>query len=222
MIVAIDGPAGSGKSTVAKQLARRLNFTHIETGSMYRAVAWKARKLGLDLNDAERVAETAKNLDLHFIPGPDGQRVHVDGEDASPYLKNVSQDAALVASYPGVRTILVARQRLMGSEGDSVMEGRDIGTDVFPNAEIKFYMDADPAERGRRRYEELKAQGQDVDLDHIIKQVKKRDHEDCTRKVSPLRKAESAILIETTKRTIEQVVEEMLERVQSYSSAKIP
>ncbi len=222
MIIAIDGPAGSGKSTVAKLLASRLNFTHIETGSMYRAVAWKAQKLGLDLSDAERVAETAKNLDLHFIPGPDGQKVRVDGEDASPYLKSVSQAAAQVAGYAGVREILVARQRLMGAEGDSVMEGRDIGTDVFPNAEIKFFMDADPVERGHRRYEELKAQGRDVDLDHIIEQVKKRDHEDRNRAVSPLRQADGAILIDTTKRTIEQVVEEMLERVQSYSATKIP
>ncbi|MBI4382965.1 MAG: (d)CMP kinase [Nitrospinae bacterium] len=217
MIIAIDGPAGSGKSTVARQVAAKLRFRYIETGSMYRAVAWKARQRGIDLGDRERVAEVARGLDLEFVPRPEGQSLLVDGENASPVLKDeeVGRGAAVVAAYKEVRDIMTAKQREIGRSGNVVMDGRDIGTIVFPEADWKFFLDADPAERGRRRYLELKGKNQVVDLDVIVEQVKQRDHEDRNRPIAPLRPARDAILVDTTHLRIEEVVDEVARRIQA-------
>ncbi|MBI4388576.1 MAG: (d)CMP kinase [Nitrospinae bacterium] len=217
MIIAIDGPAGSGKSTVARQVAAKLNFQYIETGSMYRAVAWKARQRGIDLGDQERVAEVARRLDLEFVPRPEGQVLLVDGENASPVLKDedVGRGAAVVAAYKEVRDIMTAKQREIGRSGNVVMDGRDIGTIVFPEADRKFFLDADPAERGRRRYLELKGKNQEVDLDVVVEQVKQRDHEDRNRPIAPLKPAPDAILVDTTHLRIEEVVDEVARRIQA-------
>jgi cytidylate kinase len=222
MIIAIDGPAGSGKSTVAKLLALKLNFSHIETGSMYRAVAWAALDRGIDLKDREQVANVAKTLAVEFIPASDGQTVMLGERNLTPLIKTerISEAAATVAAYPAVRDTLTAQQRQMGKNGNVVMEGRDIGTVVFPTAERKFFLDARPEERGKRRFQELLAKGQQVDLQQVIDQVKQRDHEDRNRPVSPLRPADDAILIDTTDLNIEEVVDTLVRLVKSAKASQ--
>ena len=215
MIIAIDGPAGSGKSTVAKFIAKRLNYRYIDTGAMYRAVAWSAEKKDIDLSDEKAVGQWVTQLKIEFIADPEGQQVKVNGENATGLLKNevVGRGAAKVAAQKRVREILVAKQQEIGQSGNVVMDGRDIGTQVFPNAELKFFMDADAEERGKRRYLELKGKNQDVDLKKIIAEIKQRDHEDRTRAISPLFPAEDAIKIDTTEFDIEEVIEKVMEQI---------
>ena len=215
MIIAIDGPAGSGKSTVAKLVAKRLNYRYIDTGAMYRAVAWTAQKKGLSLTDETAMAELARSLKIEFVPGADGQSVLVDGENATAHLKNetVGKGAATVAAQKSVREVLVARQRQIGETGNVVMDGRDIGTVVFPQANKKFFFVADAEERGRRRYEELKSKNPDLDLKIIIEEIRQRDHEDCNRKISPLVSAEDALEVDTTRLSIEEVTDHVLKNI---------
>jgi cytidylate kinase len=215
MIIAIDGPAGSGKSTIAKLVAKRLNYRYIDTGAMYRAVAWTAQKKGLSLTDETAMAELARSLKIEFVPGADGQSVLVDGENATAHLKNetVGKGAATVAAQKSVREVLVARQRQIGETGNVVMDGRDIGTVVFPQANKKFFFVADAEERGRRRYEELKSKNPDLDLKIIIEEIQQRDHEDCNRKISPLVRAEDALEVDTTRLSIEEVTDHVLKNI---------
>ena len=217
MIIAIDGPAGSGKSTVAKIIAGKLHFRYIDTGSMYRAVAWKSLLKNVDLSDEETVAEIARNVKIDLVPEEGGQSVFVDGENATNQLKQetISRAAAVVAAQPMIRKIMTKKQRELGNREDVVMDGRDIGTVVFPNAEKKFFLDAEPKERGRRRFDELKTKKQeaDVDLVTIVEQVKQRDHEDRTRKIAPLRQADDAISIDTTRLDISQVVDQIMKEI---------
>ena len=215
MIIAIDGPAGSGKSTIAKLVAKRLNYRYIDTGAMYRAVAWTAQKKGLSLTDETAMAELARSLKIEFVPGADGQSVLVDGENATTDLKNetVGKRAATVAAQKSVREVLVARQRQIGETGNVVMDGRDIGTVVFPQANKKFFFVADAEERGRRRYEELKSKNPDLDLKIIIEEIRQRDHEDCNRKISPLVRAEDALEVDTTRLSIEEVTDHVLKNI---------
>jgi cytidylate kinase len=217
MIIAIDGPAGSGKSSVAKIVAGKLKCLHIDSGAMYRAVAWKAQQLEMDLADHKKVAEMTGKLNIKLIPSTEKQTILVDGQDITGFLKNeiIGRDAATVASQKAVREILVAKQQAMGRDREIVMDGRDIGTVVFPNADRKFFLDADPGERGLRRYKELKNKTPDVDLDSIIEQVKKRDEEDKNRKVSPLKKAADAVLIDTTHLNIDEVVNQIMQLIES-------
>ncbi|VAX26382.1 Cytidylate kinase [hydrothermal vent metagenome] len=216
MIIAIDGPAGSGKSSVAKIIAQKLQFRHVNTGAMYRAVALKARQLNRDLGDEGQVAEVARKQNIEFIPGASGQAIVLDGEDVTSLLRSeqVDQDAAIVASLGEVREILVAKQRDMEKTGSIVMEGRDIGTVVFPQAERKFFLDATPEERGKRRFQELQAKHQEVDVDTIIEQIRQRDEKDRNREVSPLIQAKDAIYIDTTNFKLEEVVEQILESIE--------
>lgn len=215
MIIAIDGPAGSGKSTIAKFVAKKLNYRYIDTGAMYRAVAWSAEKEGIDLDDEAAVGRWAKQLKIELAAGPKGQQVRVNGENAAGLLKNeiAGRGAAKVAAQKKVREILVARQQEIGRSGNVVMDGRDIGTQVFPKADVKIFMDADAEERGKRRYLELKGKKQDVDLESVIKEIKQRDHEDRTRAISPLLPAEDAVEIDTTKFSIEEVVGQVMEKI---------
>ena len=215
MIIAIDGPAGSGKSTVAKFIAKRLNYRYIDSGAMYRAVAWSAEKKDIDLSDENAVGQWVTQLKIEFIADPEGQQVKVNGENATGLLKNevVGRGAAKVAAQKRVREILVAKQQEIGQSGNVVMDGRDIGTQVFPNAELKFFMDADVEARGKRRYLELKVKNQDVDLTKIIAEIKQRDHEDRTRTISPLCLAKDAIKIDTTEFDIEEVIEKIMEQI---------
>lgn len=215
MIIAIDGPAGSGKSTVAKLVAKRLNYRYIDTGAMYRAVAWTAQKKGLDLTDEPVMTQIALSLNIEFVPGAKGQSVLVEGENATTLLKNetVGRGAATVAAQKFVRETLVARQRKIGEAGNIVMDGRDIGTVVFPKADKKFFFIADAEERGRRRYEELTSKNQGLDLKTIIEEIRQRDHEDRNRKFSPLVKADDALEVDTTRLSIEEVTDHVFKNI---------
>ncbi|MEE8268923.1 MAG: (d)CMP kinase [Nitrospinaceae bacterium] len=215
MIIAIDGPAGSGKSTVAQLIASRLNFKYIETGSMYRAVAWKAQQAGIDPGDTERVAEVARTISIEFQPGAERQKVMVDGEDLTPVLKTetIGRLAAIVAANKAVREIMVAQQQNMGQNGNAVMDGRDIGTVVFPDAEKKFFLVADQKERAQRRHEEIKAKHPEVTFERIYEQLQQRDYEDENREVSPLVPAKDSIRLDTTQMNIDDVVAQMIEMI---------
>ena len=215
MIIAIDGPAGSGKSTIAKFIAKNLNYRYIDTGAMYRAVAWSARKKGINLDDENAVGQWVAQLKIEFLADPSGQQVKVNGENATGLLKNevVGRGAAKVAAQKRVREILVAKQQEIGKAGNLVMDGGDIGSQVFPNADLKFFLDADAEERGKRRYLELKEENMDVDLENIIAEIKKRDYEDKTRSISPLCPARDAIEVDTTKFTIEEVIHQVMEKI---------
>jgi cytidylate kinase len=161
------------------------------------------------------MAELARGLKIEFVPGADGQSVLVDGENATAHLKNetVGKGAATVAAQKSVREVLVARQRQIGETGNVVMDGRDIGTVVFPQANKKFFFVADAEERGRRRYEELKSKNPDLDLKIIIEEIRQRDHEDCNRKISPLVRAEDALEVDTTRLSIEEVTDHVLKNI---------
>ncbi len=215
MIIAIDGPAGSGKSTVAQLIASRLNFKYIETGSMYRAVAWKAQQAGIDPGDTERVAEVARTIAIEFQPGAERQKVIVDGEDLTPVLKTetIGRLAAVVAANKAVREIMVAQQQRMGQNGNTIMDGRDIGTVVFPDAEKKFFLVADQKERAQRRHEEIKAKHPEVTFERIYEQLQQRDYEDENREVSPLVPAKDSIRLDTTQMNIDDVVAQMIEMI---------
>ena len=215
MIIAIDGPAGSGKSTVAKLVAKKLKYRYIDTGAMYRSVAWTAQKKGIDLADEVAMAKIATSLSIEFVPSAEGQSVLVDGENATACLKNetVGKGAATVAAQKSVREVLVARQRQIGETGNVVMDGRDIGTVVFPQSDKKFFFVADAEERGRRRYEELKTKNPDLNLKHIIEEIRQRDYEDCNRKISPLVRAEDALEVDTTRLSIEEVTDLVLKNI---------
>jgi CMP/dCMP kinase len=214
MIIAIDGPAGSGKSTVARIVAEKLNFRYIDTGSMYRSVAWKSLQKKTILRNEDAVADIASKIKIELIPNKDGQLVFVDGKNITDQLKveEISRGAAIVAAQPMIREIMTNKQRELGEQGKVVMDGRDIGTVVFPQADKKFFLDADSKERGRRRFAELeeKNQAKNTDLSTIIKQIVERDHEDCTRKIAPLKQAKDAMLIDTTYLSVNQVVEEII------------
>jgi cytidylate kinase len=182
-IIAIDGPAGSGKSTVAKQLAQRLNFLYIDTGAMYRAVTVKVLQSGADPADRPAVETLAEQARIEFIPGQIG-RVLLDGKDVSEAIRTPEVSrlvSAHVASYPQVRREMVARQRQMGNRGGVVMEGRDITTVVFPQAQIKVFLHASQEERARRRFEELQAKGRPQPFDELLRDLRRRDEEDRNR-----------------------------------------
>jgi len=219
MIIAIDGPAGSGKSTVAKIVAEKLNFRYIDTGSMYRSVAWKSLQKKTELENKEAVADIASKTNIELVPGKYGQLVFVDGEDITNQLKVevISRGAAIVAAQPIIRKIMTTKQRKLGKRGKVVMDGRDIGTVVFPEADKKFFLDADPKERGRRRFAELKEkkQAENTDLPTIIEQVIQRDNEDRNRKIAPLKQAKDAVFIDTTHLSIDQVVKEIIKTINS-------
>lgn len=214
-VIAIDGPVGAGKSTVARAVAQRLGYRYVDTGAMYRSVAWAAMQQGIDLKDRERVTALARAIAIEFAPAPGGQRVLVGGTDVTEAIRTppVSEGASIASTYPGVRRAMVALQRRMGEGGGVVMEGRDIGTVVFPDAEVKVYLDASLSERARRRYEELQANGERVTYDEVQAALLERDHRDSTRAHSPLRAASDAVAIDSTAMTVDQVVDEILRRV---------
>ncbi len=209
MIVTIDGPAGSGKSTAARELARRLGFRFLDTGAMYRAVAWACLDRRVPLDDAETVAEVARGLRIEF----DNDRVLADGRDVTEAIRTpaVTEAASVVATNPQVREALAAKQRAIGRRGDIVTEGRDQGTVVFPDAEVKFFLTAGPEVRARRRQQELAAKGQSVPLAAVLEQIHQRDRRDETRASGPLRPADDAIRIDTSDLSPTEVLD-LLER----------
>lgn len=214
-VVAIDGRSASGKSTVARAVAVRLGFRHVDTGAMYRSVALAALRRGIPLHDADALAGLAASLEIDLRAAGEGSRVVVDGEDITEAIRapEVSEAASVVSAVPGVRAALVARQRRLGEGGAVVVEGRDIGTVVFPDAEVKVFLDASLEERARRRQADLAARGVHADLDEVRRQQAERDRRDETRAVSPLRPAADAVVIDTTGRDALDVVEEIVRLV---------
>jgi cytidylate kinase len=214
-VVAIDGPAGAGKSTLARGLAEALGLTYVDTGAMYRAVAWKALHLGADLDDPGALGRLARKMRIGFLRNSHGQRVLADGADVTEAVRSpeVTQTASVVAASPGVRRAMVHRQRSLGRDGGVVMEGRDIGTVVFPKADVKFFIDASVRERARRRYKEMHAKDAGVSLAAIEEAIRRRDHRDRNRKDSPLRPAPDAHVVDTTKLSREDVLKRLLSRI---------
>ena len=217
MIIAIDGPSGAGKGTVARRVAARLEYRHIDTGAMYRAVGWKALQDGLNLDDEQAVSELASRIRLTASGGT----VEVDGADISEAIRTPEIDAAAarVARQPRVRAVLIRQQREMGTGGNVVMEGRDIGTVVFPLADVKLYLDASPEERARRRAQDPahSAGKSGVAVQEIARALEARDRSDSTRAASPLIIAPDAIHIDTTGRPIDDIVEQVLKLVEQRS-----
>ncbi len=212
-IVTIDGPAGAGKSTVSKMLARKLNFLYLDTGAMYRAVALRAKRERVDPNDEEALEKLCRGLEISFQGDSEGQRVICQGEDVTERIRDpeIGWMASTVSMKRAVREALVHLQREIGSRGRIVAEGRDTGTVVFPRAKYKFFLNADPEERARRRYRELAARGLAVNPEETKKEVNERDEQDSTRQLAPLRPAEDARIIDSTGLTPEEVVDRMLE-----------
>lgn len=215
LIIAIDGPAGSGKSTIAAQLARKHGYTNIETGAMYRALALKAVESDIGLDDEAALLALAQGSHITLEPTLTGNRVLLDGHDVSLRIRepDVTDAASKVSLHPRVRAWMVERQRAMGRAGGVVMEGRDIGTKVFPDADLKVFLDADPAVRGERRY---KQQGplEPAKAEEVLQELRARDQRDRTRAQSPLVPAADAVVIDSTNLTIEQVlrkIEELIE-----------
>ena len=214
-VIAIDGPVGAGKSTVARRLAEVLGCVHIDSGAMYRALGWKALRVGVDLGDHQRLALLAAATDVRIVTGERGARVLVDGEDVTHALRTPAMDEAssVVSTCPAVRERMVALQRAMAREGGVVMDGRDIGTVVFPNAQLKFFLDADVAVRADRRLTDLRRAGATVEAGRIREEVERRDARDRAREVAPLRAAPDAIRIDSTSLEAEAVVGAMLAEV---------
>ncbi len=215
LIIAIDGPAASGKSTTARLVAERLGYTYLDTGAMYRALTLKALWLGVDGGDEKRLCQLVSSLNLDFSLVDGKLRVLMDGEEVSQKIRDlrVSQMVSIVSKHPRVRRIMVARQRRIGEKGRVVVEGTDIGTVVFPQADLKIYLDACPEERARRRLEELKGKGSSSSFAEQLSSLAERDRLDSQREDSPLRRAEDAILIDTTSLSIEEQVERVLDLV---------
>ena len=211
-IIAIDGPSGAGKSTLSRRLAERLGYTHIDTGAMYRCVALAAHRSGVDLADAERLGALARALDIRLEGAGERQRVVLDGEDVTRAIRTPENSlrTSRVAAVAEVRRALVELQRNLGREGGVVLEGRDIGSVVFPAAEVKIYLEASAEERGRRRFLELQSRGEAVDLAQTILEVRERDAADRQREHSPLVRAEDAVVLDSSGLTIEEVLAEML------------
>ena len=209
MIIAIDGPSGAGKSTVSKAVARRLGFSCLDTGAMYRSIAWQALQDGVSLEDGEALGRIADMHEIGFShePGdPLPRRVSIAGMDVTDAIRTAEIDRSVsaVAAAPAVRQALVAQQQRIGRAGNYVVEGRDIGTVVFPDAELKLFMTADTAVRACRRYKELTGKGMSVTMEEVERNIRERDKADMSRAVSPLRRADDAIVLDNSHMTVDE------------------
>ncbi|NLM45634.1 MAG: (d)CMP kinase [Firmicutes bacterium] len=208
--IAIDGPAGAGKSTAARAVARRLGLAYLDTGAMYRAVTLAALRRKVNLHDGKELEKLAASLDLAVKSGRGGENIiYVDGEDVTEAIRTpeVNRHVSLVAKCPEVRRLMVEKQKEIGRAGNVVMDGRDIGTNVMPDAEVKIFLTASLEERARRRLEELAVKGEKLDLKQMIAEITARDKIDSERECSPLRPAEDAVHLDTTNMTVEEVVD---------------
>jgi cytidylate kinase len=215
LIIAVDGPSGAGKSTLGRRLARELGLLYIDTGAMYRAVALAVAGAGVSTSDAARVAEVARHASIRLEGDADSLRVFLDGRDVSEEIRGeeVGRDASVVSTIPAVRRELVRRQREMGAGGGVVLDGRDIGTVVFPTADVKFFLTADPEARARRRLGEERVRDERQTFAETLADINERDRRDATRDDSPLRAADDAVVIDTTQLSVEDVFRRMLQIV---------
>ena len=215
LVVAIDGPSGAGKSTAGRTLAAQLGYTYIDTGAMYRALALKAMQAGVSLDAEEALATLCRASRIELSDR--GRRVRLDGHDVTAEVRSreISRASSLVSVHPGVRVEMVTRQRELGKDGGVVLDGRDIGSAVFPDAEVKFYLDANPGARTQRRLGVLRAAGSDASFDAVEREVRERDYTDTHRAESPLVRAWDALALDTTKLSPEEVVERMLAAVRA-------
>jgi cytidylate kinase len=220
VIVAIDGPSGAGKGTVARSVAHALGYRHVDTGAMYRAVAWAAVDRHVPLTDERAVADLAAQASIEVEPA----RIVIDGVDVTRAIRTpeIDRAASFVARLPAVRAILVARQRALGATGDIVMEGRDIGTTVFPDADVKVYLDADPSERARRRAHDPAHQGLGTTLAAVATAIEERDAIDRGRPTSPLAVAADAVHLDTTHLSIAEAVDRVLALVRERKARRLP
>ncbi|GAK53192.1 cytidylate kinase [Candidatus Moduliflexus flocculans] len=220
LIIAIDGPAGSGKSSIGDMLAERLGYAHISTGSIYRAIGWKAHQCGISLADVPALVHLIEETTIEFRRNADGSlAVVLDGNDVSHAIttNEAGMFASTVAAIPEVRTGLLSLQRQAGKNGGVILDGRDIGTVVFPDADAKFYLDASAEARAKRRFLQLQEQGREANLEQLIHDIKKRDFDDSNRAVAPLRKADDAMPIDSTNMSREEVVNTMQEYIDRLS-----
>ena len=211
-VIAIDGPAGAGKSTVAKIVAEKLGYTYIDTGAMYRGVAWKTLRDDKEATD-EAILRAVRDIDVRLACTERGTRITVDGADVTAEIRTpeVTHIVSRVAALGPVREKMVELQRAMATDGAVVMDGRDIGTNVLPNADVKIFLTASVEERARRRYDEMVAKGYAVDFDELKDEIASRDKQDSERAISPLRQAEDAVLLDSTALSIDEVVARILE-----------
>ena len=229
LIVAIDGPAGAGKSTVARALAQRFGLLNLESGAMYRAFALKALRTGVATNDAAALESLAHTTQVRLESGSEGNRVLLDSADVTDQLRTpkITAAASEVSIHPPIRRWLVSLQQALGAQGNVVMEGRDIGTVVFPHAPVKIFLDASPEKRGERRYEQTRVDGQIRGSSAatqlptaVLEEIRDRDRRDRTRKDSPLRPAEDAVTIDSTDLSLEQVIERAAALVERYLASE--
>ncbi|NGQ94596.1 (d)CMP kinase [Brevibacillus sp. SYP-B805] len=213
MNIAIDGPAGAGKSTVAKAVASRLRYVYIDTGAMYRALAWAVLQAGISVEDEEAVAALLQHNRIRLERSGNEQRVFWNDTDVTGEIRTpeVSRYASIVASYGAVRSLMLILQRRMAEQGNVVMDGRDIGTHVLPDAEVKIFLTASIRERAKRRFAELMAQGHATTVEELEAEIAERDRRDSEREVAPLRQAADAVLVDTTGRSVEDVVDHILQ-----------
>lgn len=216
LIVAIDGPSGAGKSTITRRVAEILSYVYIDTGAMYRALALAVSREGVSLDDDERVIEICRRSELAFRSSDGGSRMLLNGEDVADLIRTpeMSLLSSAIAGKKAVRELLLGKQRELGKGGGVILEGRDIGTVVFPDADVKFFLSATPEERGRRRYLELRAKGEPVDLEKTVVEVIARDSQDESRDHAPLRQADDAIVIDSTCLSIGEVVDGMIQVIE--------
>ena len=209
--IAIDGPSGAGKITIAKAVAKKLGIDYIDTGAMYRAIGYKMREEGIEADDRRGLAHMLDNTEIDFAHGD----IILDGTVVNDKIRtpDISQRASVCSAIPEVREKLVQLQRAMGAKKSVIMDGRDIATNVLKDAQYKFFLTASPEERAERRYKELLEKGEEVTFDEVLADIKKRDHNDMTRKLNPLRKADDALEVDTTGLSIEEVIDHILKEI---------
>lgn len=211
LTIAIDGPASSGKSTISKQLAQDLDIIHIDTGAMYRSLTWEAIQRGVDFSNKKALVDALNQMDISFEQAEDQQKVFINGQEVTEDIRSleVTNNASEVSAHPQVREELVNRQRLLAEDFDVVMDGRDIGTVVLPDANYKIFLDASLDERAKRRFKENQERGIQTDFEQLKKEIMERDKKDSQRQVAPLKAADDAVLLDTTDLTTDQVIEKI-------------